>query len=244
MIRINTIIDQILSYWPQADIDLIQKAYIFSAKVHEGQVRLSGEAYLSHPLEVAWILTQMKLDQVTIAAGLLHDTIEDTLATAKIIEEKFGPEILHIVNGVTKISAIHFQSQEERQAENIRKMILAMSDDIRVILVKLADRLHNMRTLGFQPPEKQRSIAQETLDIYAPISARLGMHRIQTELEDLCLYYLEPAAYQTIKEGVARKREERERYIREVKDLLQKKMDSVQSPLPGGGTSQAFLQYL
>jgi GTP diphosphokinase / guanosine-3',5'-bis(diphosphate) 3'-diphosphatase len=227
MIRINTIIDELLSYWPQADIDLIQKAYIFSAKVHEGQVRLSGEVYLSHPLEVAWLLTQMKLDQVTIAAGLLHDTIEDTLATAKIIEEKFGPEILHIVNGVTKISAIHFQNQEERQAENIRKMILAMSDDIRVILVKLADRIHNMRTLGFQTPEKQKSIAQETLDIYAPISARLGMHRIQTELEDLCLYYLEPAAYQTIKDGVAKKREERERYIREVKALLQDKMDSV-----------------
>jgi GTP diphosphokinase / guanosine-3',5'-bis(diphosphate) 3'-diphosphatase len=227
MIRINTIIDELLSYWPQADIDLIQKAYIFSAKVHEGQVRLSGEVYLSHPLEVAWLLTQMKLDQVTIAAGLLHDTIEDTLATAKIIEEKFGPEILHIVNGVTKISAIHFQNQEERQAENIRKMILAMSDDIRVILVKLADRIHNMRTLGFQTPEKQKSIAQETLDIYSPISARLGMHRIQTELEDLCLYYLEPAAYQTIKDGVAKKREERERYIREVKALLQDKMDSV-----------------
>jgi guanosine-3',5'-bis(diphosphate) 3'-pyrophosphohydrolase len=227
MIRINTIIDELLSYWPQADIDLIQKAYIFSAKVHEGQVRLSGEVYLSHPLEVAWILTQMKLDQVTIAAGLLHDTIEDTLVTAKIIEEQFGPEILRIVNGVTKISTIHFQSQEERQAENIRKMILAMSDDIRVILVKLADRLHNMRTLGFQTPEKQKVIAQETLDIYAPISARMGMHRIQTELEDLCLYYLEPAAYQTIKDGVARKREERERYIREVKALLQEKMDSV-----------------
>jgi GTP diphosphokinase / guanosine-3',5'-bis(diphosphate) 3'-diphosphatase len=227
MIRINTIIDELLSYWPQADIDLIQKAYIFSAKVHEGQVRLSGEVYLSHPLEVAWILTRMRLDQITIAAGLLHDTIEDTLATKKIIEEKFGPEILHIVNGVTKISAIHFQNQEERQAENIRKMILAMSDDIRVILVKLADRLHNMRTLGFQTPEKQKAIAQETLDIYAPISARLGMHRIQIELEDLCLYYLEPAAYQTIKDGVARKREERERYIREVKVLLQEKMDSV-----------------
>ena len=169
MIRINTIIDELLSYWPQADIDLIQKAYIFSAKVHEGQVRLSGEAYLSHPLEVAWILTQMKLDQVTIAAGLLHDTIEDTLATAKIIEEKFGPEILHIVNGVTKISAIHFQNQEERQAENIRKMILAMSDDIRVILVKLADRVHNMRTLGFQTPEKQKSPLPRRPWIFMPL---------------------------------------------------------------------------
>lgn len=240
MIRINAIIDELLSYWPQADIDLIQKAYIFSAKVHEGQVRLSGEVYLSHPLEVAWVLTQMKLDQVTIAAGLLHDTIEDTLATTKIIEEKFGSEILHIVNGVTKISAIHFQNQEERQAENIRKMILAMSDDIRVILVKLADRLHNMRTLGFQTPEKQKSIAQETLDIYAPIAARLGMHRIQTELEDLCLYYLEPAAYQTIKEGVARKREERERYIREVKALLQSKMDAVHLPCRVEGRPKHF----
>jgi GTP pyrophosphokinase len=227
MIRINTIIDQILSYHPQANIDLIQKAYIFSAKVHEGQVRLSGETYLSHPLEVAWYLTQMKMDLVTIAAGLLHDTIEDTLASPEIIRDKFGPEVLHIVNGVTKISAIHFQSQEERQAENMRKMILAMSDDIRVILVKLADRLHNMRTLGFHPPEKQKMIAQETLDIYAPISARLGMRRIQTELEDLCLYYLDLEAYQMIKEGVAKKREERERYIREVKELLQQKMDSV-----------------
>ena len=240
MIRINTIIDQILSYWPQANIDLIQKAYVFSAKVHEGQVRLSGEAYLSHPLEVAWLLTQMKLDLVTIAAGLLHDTIEDTLATAKMIEEKFGPEILHLVNGVTKISALQFQSKEEQQAENIRKMILAMSDDIRVILVKLADRLHNMRTLGAHPLEKQKTIAQETLDIYAPISARLGMYRIQTELEDHCLYYLEPEAYQVIKDGVARRREERERYIREVKDLLQKKMDSVHLPCRLEGRPKHF----
>jgi GTP pyrophosphokinase len=240
MIRINTIIDQILSYWPQADIDLIQKAYIFSAKVHEGQVRLSGEAYLSHPLEVAWLLTQMKMDLVTIAAGLLHDTIEDTLATSEVIEEKFGPEVARIVNGVTKISAIHFQNQEERQAENIRKMILAMSDDIRVILVKLADRVHNMRTLGFHSAEKQKLIAQETLDIYAPISARLGMYRIQTELEDLCLYYREPEAYQIIKEGVAKKREERERYIREVREVLQKKMDSVNLPCRVEGRPKHF----
>ena len=163
MIRINTIIDQILSYWPQANIELVEKAYVFSAKVHEGQVRLSGESYLSHPLEVAWILTQMKMDQVTIAAGLLHDTLEDTLATPEMIKERFGPEVLRIVNGVTKISSFHFQTLEERQAENFRKMILAMSDDIRVILVKLADRLHNMRTLGFHSPEKQRKIAGLTL---------------------------------------------------------------------------------
>lgn len=226
MIRINTIIDQILSYWPQANIELVEKAYVFSAKVHEGQVRLSGESYLSHPLEVAWILTQMKMDQVTIAAGLLHDTLEDTLATPEMIKERFGPEVLRIVNGVTKISSFHFQTLEERQAENFRKMILAMSDDIRVILVKLADRLHNMRTLGFHSPEKQRSIAGETLEIYAPIAVRLGMRRIQTELEDLCLYYLEPEKYQEIKLGVAKKREERESYIREVKTVLQNKMEA------------------
>jgi GTP diphosphokinase / guanosine-3',5'-bis(diphosphate) 3'-diphosphatase len=240
MIRINSIIDQILSYFPEANIDLIRKAYVFSAKVHEGQVRLSGEAYLSHPLEVAWLLTQMKMDEVTVAAGLLHDTVEDTLVTPGIIGDNFGPEILHIVNGVTKISTLHFQNQEERQAENIRKMILAMSDDIRVIMVKLADRLHNMRTLGFHPLEKQKAIAQETLDIYAPISARLGMYRIQVELEDLCLYYLEPEAYQIIKEGVASKREERERYIREVKTLLQEKMDSVHLPCRLEGRPKHF----
>ncbi len=142
--------------------------------MHEGQKRLSGEAYLSHPLEVAWLLTQMKMDQVTIAAGLLHDTIEDTLATPEIIEEKFGPEVLKIVNGVTKISAIHFQSQEERQAENIRKMILAMSDDIRVILVKLADRVHNMRTLGFQTPEKQKSHCPGDLGYLRPYFGPVG----------------------------------------------------------------------
>jgi len=240
MIRINAIIDQVLSYAPKADIDLIQKAYVFSAKVHEGQVRLSGEAYLSHPLEVAWILAQMKLDHVTVAAGLLHDTLEDTLATPEIIGEQFGQEILRIVNGVTKISAIPFQDQEERQAENIRKMILAMSDDIRVILVKLADRMHNMRTLGFHPPEKQRAIAQETLDIYAPIAARLGMHRVQTELEDLCLYYLEPEAYQYIKEGVAKKREEREQYIKEVMTILKEKMEAVHLPCRIEGRPKHF----
>jgi guanosine-3',5'-bis(diphosphate) 3'-pyrophosphohydrolase len=226
MIRINTIIDQILSYWPQANTELIEKAYVFSAKAHEGQVRLSGESYLSHPLEVAWILTQMKMDIITIAAGLLHDALEDTAATPEVIQEQFGPEIFRIVNGVTKIGALHFQTHEERQAENYRKMILAMSDDIRVILVKLADRLHNMRTLGFHSEEKRQKIARETLEIYAPIAARLGMRRIQTELEDLCLYYTEAEKYQYIKLGVAKKQEEREAYIREVREVIRKKMEA------------------
>ncbi|MBI5585211.1 MAG: bifunctional (p)ppGpp synthetase/guanosine-3',5'-bis(diphosphate) 3'-pyrophosphohydrolase [Deltaproteobacteria bacterium] len=240
MIRINTIIDQILSYWPQANTELIEKAYVFSAKAHEGQVRLSGEAYLSHPLEVAWILTQMKMDIVTIASGLLHDALEDTAATPEVIQEQFGPEILRIVNGVTKIGALHFQTHEERQAENYRKMILAMSDDIRVILVKLADRLHNMRTLGFHSEEKQQKIARETLEIYAPIAARLGMRRIQTELEDLCLYYMEAEKYQYIKLGVAKKREEREAYIREVREVIRKKMEAAHLPCRVEGRHKHF----
>ena len=231
---------RILAYWPQAKIEIIEKAYVFSAKAHEGQVRLSGEAYLSHPLEVAWILTQMKMDILTIAAGLLHDALEDTAATAEVIQKEFGPEIYRIVNGVTKIGAIHFQTREERQAENFRKMILAMSDDIRVILVKLADRLHNMRTLGFQTTEKQRQIARETLEIYSPIAARLGMHRIQTELEDLCLYYTEPEQYQYIKLGVAKKREEREAYIREVREVIRNKMEAADHPCRVEGRHKHF----
>ncbi|RLD40479.1 MAG: GTP pyrophosphokinase, partial [Bacteroidetes bacterium] len=164
MIRLNDITSQILNYHPKADITLVEKAYVYSAKVHQGQIRLSGEPYLSHPLEVAYILTQMKMDTVCIAAGLLHDTIEDTDAQLSDIARLFGKETADIVDGVTKISKIQFSNREQRQAENIRKMILAMSNDIRVILVKLADRLHNMRTLGYQPEPKQRLIARETLD--------------------------------------------------------------------------------
>ncbi|HIC84883.1 MAG TPA: bifunctional (p)ppGpp synthetase/guanosine-3',5'-bis(diphosphate) 3'-pyrophosphohydrolase, partial [Desulfobacterales bacterium] len=170
MIRLNDITREILSHHPNADITLVEKAYVYSAKVHQGQIRLSGEPYLSHPLEVAHILAQMKMDVVCIAAGLLHDTIEDTEATLEEIESLFGSDTAKIVDGVTKISKMQFTNREQRQAENIRKMILAMSSDIRVILVKLADRLHNMSTLGYHKPERQRQIAQETLDIYAPLA--------------------------------------------------------------------------
>ena len=160
---------------------------MFSAFEHKGQVRHSGEPYLVHPLEVANVLADMKLDMVTIAAGLLHDVVEDTDATIERIQELFGAEIAHIVEGVTKIGAIPFSSSEERQAENFRKMLLAMVDDIRVILVKLADRLHNMRTLHHLPEERRVKIAQETLDIYAPIANRLGMSKVKNELEELCV---------------------------------------------------------
>ncbi len=225
MIRLTDITSQILSYHPKADIPLVEKAYVYTAKVHQGQIRLSGEPYLSHPLEVAYILAQMKMDIICIVAGLLHDTLEDTEASYEEIRRLFGEEAANIVDGVTKISRMHFTSREQRQAESIRKMILAMSSDIRVILVKLADRLHNMRTLGFQPVEKQKRIAQETLDIYAPLAGRMGIHWIKSGLEDLSLYYLEPEIYNKIKTEIARKRGEREKFIQEVCDLLTKKLE-------------------
>ena len=225
MIRINDILDKVSNYNPEANLDIIERAYIYSARVHEGQIRLSGEPYLSHPLEVAGILADMKLDAVSVAAGILHDVIEDTHATAQEIMEIFGEEITHIVNGVTKLSALSFGSSQARQAENIRKMILAMADDIRVILIKLADRLHNMVTLNFHSEHKRLKIAQETLDIYAPIAARLGIYWIKKELEDTSFMYLQPEEYAKIKEFVSTNREEREKYIETVKSFIEKKMD-------------------
>ena len=224
MIRLNDITSKLLSYHPRADIGLVEKAYVYSAKVHQGQIRLSGEAYLSHPLEAAYILTQMKMDVICIVAGLLHDTLEDTDAHLDEISVLFGEEAANIVDGVTKISKMKFTSDKKRQAENVRKMILAMSSDIRVILVKLADRLHNMRTMGFHPPEKQRVIARETLDIYAPLAGRLGIHWVKSSLEDLCLYHLEPEIYEKIKTEGAQRRDENEKFIREILDLLSKKL--------------------
>jgi len=225
MLRFNDIAEQVESYNPSADLDLLGKAYVFSAKVHQGQVRRSGEPYLIHPLEVAGILTKMKLDVATVATGLLHDTIEDTLTTLEEIKEHFGDEIAHLVDGVTKISQISFQTHEEQQAENFRKMILAMVKDIKVILIKLADRLHNMRTLHFLDPQKQREIAQETLDIFAPIANRLGIDWIKTELEELAFSYLESHSYRELSKKVAKTKKERERYVDEVKEIITQKLD-------------------
>ncbi|RLB81263.1 MAG: GTP pyrophosphokinase, partial [Deltaproteobacteria bacterium] len=227
MIRFTDITNEILKYHPKANLDLVEKAYVYSAKVHKGQVRLSGEPYLSHPLEVAYILSTMKMDIVCIVAGLLHDTLEDTEASYEEIKRLFGEETAVIVDGVTKISRMKFSSVQERQAENIRKMILAMSADIRVILVKLADRLHNMRTLGYQPLDKQRRIASETLDIYAPLAGRMGIFWIKSELEDLSLYYLEPEAYNKIKSEIARRKGEREKFIQEVCNLISDKLSEL-----------------
>ena len=235
MIRLTDITSQILSYHPKANIELVEKAYVYSAKAHQGQIRLSGEPYLSHPLEVAYILTKMKMDVTCIAAGFLHDTLEDTEAESDEIRHLFGEETANIVEGVTKISRMQFTSRQQRQAENVRKMILAMSSDIRVILVKLADRLHNMRTLGFQPPEKQRLIAAETEDIYAPLAGRMGIQWIKSSLEDLCLYYLEPKIYEDIKNEIAQTRDKREKFIKNVIELVSKKLEEfkIQATIKG-----------
>ena len=228
MVRLGEIIDKVSSYNPSANLELIEKAYIFSAKVHKGQMRLSGEPYLSHPIEVAHILTNMQMDAVTVATGILHDTVEDTLTTIDRIRELFGDEVAMLVDGVTKIGKITFDSKgtsgEEQQAENFRKMIIAMAQDIRVIMVKLADRLHNMRTLDALTPEKRTKIAQETIDIYAPIANRLGIGWIKTELEELAFYHLKPEAYKDLKEKLATEREEREKYIHEVKAIIEKRL--------------------
>jgi GTP pyrophosphokinase len=231
MIRINDILDKIYDYNPDADFGLIDRAYIYSAKVHDGQMRLSGEPYLSHPLEVAGILADMNLDAVSVAAGLLHDVIEDTNATEEEMEEMFGPEVMRIVSGVTKLSTLSFSSAQARQAESIRKMLLAMADDIRVILTKLADRVHNMRTLQYHKSAiKQRKIAKETLDIYAPIAARLGIYWVKNELENIAFEYMMPDEFQRIKQLVAKDRQERENYIDTVKEFIKLKMDDNNIP--------------
>ncbi|HTP65762.1 MAG TPA: HD domain-containing protein, partial [Geobacteraceae bacterium] len=220
MIRLNDILDRVSVYNPAADLDMIRKAYVFSAKVHQGQNRLSGEPYLIHPMEVAAILADLKLDVPTVVTGLLHDTVEDTLTTLYELERIFGPEVANLVDGVTKIGKINFKTKEESQAENFRKMLLAMSNDIRVILIKLADRLHNMRTLQYQPDPKQRSIARETLDIYAPIANRLGISWIRSELEDLSFRYLDSQVYYDLAAKVAKKKQERETDVAQVKESI------------------------
>ena len=211
-----------LQYQPGADVDQLRQAYQFSSSVHDGQKRLSGEPYLIHPVAVAGVLADLKLDVPSIIGGLLHDTVEDTLATLPEIEEGFGEEIASLVDGVTKLSRVNFTSHEEKQAENFRKMIMAMAKDIRVVLIKLADRTHNMRTLQHLTAEKQRRIAQETLDIYAPIAHRLGIYWIKSELEDLALKHLRPEVYGQLKRNVAQKKKNREKYTNDVISRLSK----------------------
>jgi GTP pyrophosphokinase len=209
---------------PGDDLKLIEKAYEYSQKHHSGQTRASGEPFLAHPLEVALVLAEMKLDATAIAAGLLHDAIEDTEATQEDLVKEFGETVAHIVEGVTKIDKIEFASREERQAENVRKMVLAMVDDIRVVLIKLADRLHNMRTLEHLPEQRRHQIAQETLDIYAPIAHRLGMGKVRGELEDLAFKFVDPIAYDQVRAAVEARRKKGEDFLKKTVDLLQSKM--------------------
>ena len=222
--KLTDLIDKVRVYNSSAEVDVVRRAYDFSARVHKGQKRQSGEPYLTHPLAVAGIVADLRLDVPSIAAALLHDTVEDTLTTLEEVESLFGAEIAALVDGVTKISQINFTSREEKQAENFRKMILAMARDIRVILIKLADRTHNLRTLNHLPPERQHDIAQETLDIYAPLAHRLGIYWVKSELEDNALRYLRPEVYYQLKRNVAKKKAARERYIKEVIDVLRRRL--------------------
>lgn len=224
---VESIIERIRAMNPEADVTLLQRAYDFAARVHKGQERVSGEPYLSHPLAVAEILLDLKMDVESIAAGLLHDVVEDTHASLEQVRQAFGNEIGDLVDGLTKISKLHFGSRVEHQAESLRKMVLAMSKDIRVILIKLADRLHNMRTLEPLREEKRRLIARETLDIYSPIAHRLGIYWMKAELEDLALRHLEPEVYHDLADRVAKKRREREKDINEVIEILQQKLTEV-----------------
>jgi GTP pyrophosphokinase len=232
LLRLNDILDRVGGYHPDPDLDLIKKAYVYSAKVHQGQIRKSGEPYLVHPLEVAGILAEMRLDEASIVTGLLHDTIEDTLATKEEIGELFGVEIAELVDGVTKLSQFSAgNTQEEKQAENFRKMVVAMAKDIRVLLVKLADRTHNMRTLEHMKPEKQERIARETIDIYAPLANRLGIQWLKSELEDLSFRYLQPNDWAELGGKLEERSKERDKFIAGVVSVIQGKL--TESSIPG-----------
>ena len=231
MIGFDNLIERVKAYNPDSNTELLHRAFEFSAVEHAGQRRLSGEDYITHPLEVATVVAEMRLDDVAIAAGLLHDVVEDTLTTIEAVQELFGPEVAHVVEGVTKISTIPFSSSEERQAENFRKMLLAMVDDGRVILVKLADRLHNMRTLGHLKEGQRLKISQETLDIYAPIANRLGMSKIKNELEDLAFQHLEPDYYETLRAWVEERRLATEQRVAELRGSLEEKLVAAHVPI-------------
>ncbi|HEX8554233.1 MAG TPA: HD domain-containing protein, partial [Sphingomonas sp.] len=221
MLRQYELVDRVLDYDPNADEALLNRAYVFSMQAHGSQKRASGDPYFSHPIEVAGILTDLRLDSETIATAILHDTIEDTVATPEEIERLFGPQVARLVDGVTKLSKIEAQTESERAAENLRKFLLAMSDDIRVLLVKLADRLHNMRTLHhIAKPEKRRRIARETMDIYAPLAERIGMYEFMKEMQTLAFQQLEPEAYESITRRLAQLTEGGDRPIASIADAI------------------------
>src|SRR5678809_1174121 len=224
MIRIEDIVEKVAANHPQADLDLLRRAYLFSAREHKGQKRASGESYLVHPLEVANILADMRLDDVSVSTGLLHDVVEDTLVDLDTIRSYFGDEITLLVDGLTKIASISQLSKEKQQAENIRKMVLAMITDVRVVLIKLADRLHNMRTMQYLKPDKRERISQETLDIYAPIAHRLGMGKMRSELEDLAFQNLYTDEYRRLAKEVDARRPELEAALDKITGTIREKL--------------------
>jgi len=222
MMRQYDLVERVRSYNPNTNEDLLNRAYVYAMKAHGSQTRASGDPYFSHPLEVAAILTDLKLDDATIVAALLHDTIEDTEATRAEIDQIFGHEIGALVDGLTKLKRLELVSREAKQAENLRKLLLAIADDVRVLLVKLADRLHNMRTLEFVPPASRQRIAEETLDIYAPLAGRMGMQEMREELEDLSFRTLDPEAYSVVKHRLDALAERNRNLIGEIESQLSK----------------------
>ena len=239
-VTIKLILDTVKNYQPDADLDLIERAYIVAKEAHEGQTRASGEPYINHPLNVAAILTELQLDDKTIAAAILHDVVEDTIFTLDELKDMFGEEIALLIDGVTKIGQIYFQSKEQQQIEAYRKLIIATAKDLRVILIKLADRLHNMRTLKFMREEKRKRIAKETMELYAPLANRLGISNIKWELEDLCLRYLEPNVYYDLVEHVKQKRRERQIYISEAVRLIEEEFDELDIHASISGRAKHF----
>jgi len=236
MLSLKGLLDKVLAYKQEADIDILKRAYHFSSEAHCSQKRSEGSPYIKHPLEVAAILADMKMDIASICAGLLHDTVEDTGTTTDDLKGIFGKDIAFIVKSLTKLSKVEFQTKKEAQAENFRKMLLAMSEDVRVILIKFADRLHNMRTLEFLPPDKQQRIASETIEIYAPLANRLGIGWLRLELEDLSFKYLMPELYDELRKKVAKRKEEQEDYIKEVIDIINRKLG--EEGMPGRVTGR------
>ena len=224
MLKLAELVERIRGYHPAADVEIVSRAYDYSVRAHEGQKRKSGDPYFIHPAAVAGIITELRLDTASICAGLLHDVVEDTLATLDDIEREFGAEVAFLVDGVTKLSKINFASKEDRQAENFRKMVVAMARDIRVLLVKLCDRLDNMRTLDFMNADSQERIARETMDIYAPLANRLGLARFKAELEDLSFKYLDPQVYQDLNTKISKSKKERDRYIADVSKTLSSRL--------------------
>ncbi len=226
-ITLEQLLERIRKYHAEGTLDIVEKAYHYAEEKHEGQIRKSGEPYVTHPVHVAYILADMELDLQSVCAALLHDVVEDTETTREDLVKDFGETVTLLVDGVTKLTKIPYTSKEEQQIENLRKMFFAMAEDVRVLVIKLADRLHNMRTLKYQPETKQREIARETLEVYAPLAHRLGMSKIKWELEDLALRYIDPIGYYEIVDKIAQKREERENYIQDIIRILRDKLDSL-----------------